>query len=356
MALKSYLIFTSIVCYFPIIVILLKNISKAKNKNIWFLLLHFILIVAVLIIRLFDQKNLYPLNINVIITLIILTFMSYYLYIYNLENQKSVFKLNLIFPIIIFVFINLFEDYVFSGIKFKSIKIIRFSKEKSISISNIITYFLFISYLLTLTWTRILKTFNKTPKATIEKKVLIKWVIPYTLLITISFIFSAFPSKLIGLNFVAILYFINTVVLFIMATYLLFNPKLLVNIYKSFSLKTPNAPKSKELLIIDNLLIENKYFLDKEMNLNKFTTIINRNPLQIRKILKSNNYNNFKEYLNSFRVDYLRELIDNGFLKTYSIDTAFKKSGFNSHQTMSRTFKKHYNTTAKEYWQKLKSN
>ena len=354
MALKSYLIFTSIVCYFPIIVFFLKNISKSKNKNIWFLLLHFILIVVVLTVRLFDQKNLYPLNINIIITLITLTFLTYYLYIYNLENQKSVFKLNLIFPITIFIFINLFEDYVFSGIKFKSIKIIRFSKEKSISISNIITYFILISYLLTLTWTRILKTFNKTPKTTIEKEVLIKWVIPYTLLITLSFIFSIFPSKILGFNFVAILYFINSVVLFIMAIYLLFNPKLLGNIYKSFSLKKPNLIKSKELLVLNNLLTENQYFLDKTMNLNKFTVICNRNPVQVRKILNANNYNNFKEYLNSFRIYYLRELIDNGFLNTYSIDTAFKKSGFNSHQTMSRTFKKHYNTTAKEYWQKLK--
>ena len=140
-----------------------------------------------------------------------------------------------------------------------------------------------------------------------------------------------------------------------MATYLLFSPKLLVNISKSFSLKTSNPLKSIELLVIDNLLIKKQYFLDKKMNLNKFTARINKNPVEIRNIIKENNYDNFKDYLNSFRVYYLKDLIDNGFLKRYSIDTALKKSGFGSHQTMSRTFKKHYNITVKEYWQKVKS-
>ncbi len=209
--------------------------------------------------------------------------------------------------------------------------------------------------MLTLTWITILKTYKKSVKATNEIKILKKWIIPYTILITLLFMFSAFPFKLIGKNFVNVIYFINSVIFFVMATYLLFSPKLLFNISKSFSLQTPNPLKSKELYAIDNLLIENQYFLDKKMNLNKFTSIINKNQVQIRKILKDNNYNNFKDYLNSFRVYYMKDLIDQGFLNTYSIDAALKKSGFSSHQTMSRNFKKHYNITVKEYWQNVKS-
>ena len=355
MDLKSYLIFTSIVCYFPIIVFLLKNISTAKNKNLRFLLLHFILIVLVLVSRLLDHINLISINITLAITLVILIFLAYYFYIFNLKNNKSSFKVNLLIPLIFFIIINLFENQIFSDFKIKSFKIIRFSNDVFITISNILTYFLLIPYILTLIWINIQKTYNITAKATIEKKILKKWIIPYTLLITLFFIFSAFPSKLFGKNFVNVFYFINSVILFIMATYLLFSPKLLVNISKSFSLKTPNPLKSKELLVIDNLLSKKQYFLDNKMHLIKFTAIINKNPVQIRNILKENNYENFKDYLNSFRAKYLKDLIDKGFLNTYSIDTALKQSGFNSHQTMSRTFKKHYNTTVKEYWQKVKS-
>ena len=355
MDLKSYLIFTSIVCYFPIIVFLLKSISTAKNKNLRYLLLHFILIVLVLVSRLMDHIDIISINIGLTIIFIILTFLAYYLYILNLKNNKSSFKVNLLIPLIFFMIINLFEDQIFSDFKFKSFKILRFSNETFISISNILTYFLLIPYLLALVWINVLKTYNKTAKATNEKKILRKWIIPYTLLITLFFMFSAFPSKLIGKNFVNIFYFINSLVLFIMSTYLLFSPKLLVNISKSFSLKTPNSLKSIELLDIDNLLLKKQCFLDTKMNLNKFTVIINKNPVKIRKILKQNNYENFKDYLNSFRVYYLKDLIDKGFLNTYSIDTALKKSGFGSHQTMSRTFKKYYNTTVKEYWQKVKS-
>ena len=355
MDLKPYLIFTSIVCYFPIIVFLLKNISTAKNKNLRFLLLHFILIVLVLVSRLLDHINLISINITLATTLVILIFLAYYFYIFNLKNNKSSFKVNLLIPLIFFIIINLFENQIFSDFKIKSFKIIRFSNEVFITISNILTYFLLIPYILTLIWINIQKTYNVTAKATIEKKILKKWIIPYTLLITLFFIFSAFPSKLFGKNFVNVFYFINSVILFIMATYLLFSPKLLVNISKSFSLKTTNPLKSKELLVIDNLLSKKQYFLDNKMHLIKFTAIINKNPVQTRKILKENNYDNFKDYLNSFRVKYLKDLIDKGFLNTYSIDTAMKKSGFGSHQTMSRTFKKHYNTTVKEYWQKMKS-
>jgi len=355
MDLKSYLIFTSIVCYFPIIVFLLKNISKAKNKNLRYLLLHFTLIVMILASRLMDHINLISINISLTIILIILTFIAYYLYIYNLKNNKSLFKVNLLIPLIFFLIINLFGNEIFSEFKLKSFKITRFSNEAFISISNILTYFLFIPYLLTLIWINIQKTYNTTANATNEKKIFKKWIIPYTLLITLAFIFSAFPSKLIGKYFVNVFYFINSVILFVMASYLLFSPKLLVNISKSFSLKTPNPLKSIELVVLDSSLTEKQYFLDIKMNLNKFSLIINKNPVEIRKILNENNYDNFKDYLNSFRVSYLKDLIDKGFLKTYSIETALKKSGFGSHQTMSRTFKKHYNTTVKEYWQKMKS-
>ncbi|MDB2538991.1 hypothetical protein N9X23_01325 [Flavobacteriales bacterium] len=273
-----------------------------------------------------------------------------------MKNNKSSFKVNLLIPLIFLIIINLFEKEIFSDFKLKSFKIIRFSNEAFISISNILTYFLFVPFLLTLIWRNIQKTYIITAKATNEKRILKKWIIPYTLLITLAFVFSAFPSKLIGRNFVNVFYFINSVILFVMATYLLFSPKLLVNISKSFSLKTPNPLKSIELLALDNLMIKNQYFLDKNINLNKFTAIINKNPVEIRNIIKKNNYDNFKAYLNSFRVYYLKDLIDKGFLKTYSIDTAFKKSGFGSHQTMSRVFKKHYKTTVKEYWQKVNSN
>ena len=80
-------------------------------------------------------------------------------------------------------------------LKLKVIKIIRFSNEAFITISNILTYFLLIPYILTLIWINIQKTYNVTAKATIEKKILKKWIIPYTLLITLFFIFSAFPSS-----------------------------------------------------------------------------------------------------------------------------------------------------------------
>lgn len=355
MDLKSYLIFTSIVCYLPIIVFLLKNISKAKNKNLRFLLLHFILIVLVLVSRLLDHINLISINISFTTSIIILAFLMYYLYVDNLKINKSYFQKKLLIPLIFFIVINLLDNQIFSDFKIKSFKIIRFSNDVFITISNILTYFLLIPYILTLIWINIQKTYNITAKATIEKKILKKWIIPYTLLKTLFFIFSAFPSKLLGENFVNVFYFINSVILFLMATYLLFSPKLLVNISKSFSLKTPNPLKSKELLVIDNLLSKKQYFLDNKMHLIKFTAIINKNPVQIRNILKENNYENFKDYLNSFRAKYLKDLIDKGFLNTYSIDTALKQSGFNSHQTMSRTFKKHYNTTVKEYWQKVKS-
>ena len=88
------------------------------------------------------------------------------------------------------------------------------------------------------------------------------------------------------------------------------------------------------------------------MSLIKFAGIINKSPVEIRRTLK---INNFKEYLNSFRAIHLKNLISSGYLNTYSVDAALKKSGFNSHQTMSRTFKINFKMTAKEYWEKLKS-
>ena len=351
--LKPYLIFSSIVCYIPIIVFLGKNILKSKNTNIWYLMFHFILLVFILLSSLLDQLNLFSINVELTTFLLILTFIVYYIYIHNLENDKSGYKLNLILVTIFFVIINLFETEIF-GETFKNIKIIRFTNKTYITISNILTYYLFIIYIIILTWHNISKIHNKT-KTTIEKQILKKWIIPYTILISIAFVVSGIPFKFFGIYYVSVFSFINSVVLFIMAIYLLFSPRLLVNISKSFIKKQQIISKSKDLIFLDKLLFKDKHYLDREMNLIKFAGIINKSPVEIRRTLKINNFNNFKEYLNSFRAIHLKNLISSGYLNTYSVDAALKKSGFNSHQTMSRTFKINFKMTAKEYWEKVKS-
>ena len=48
------------------------------------------------------------------------------------------------------------------------------------------------------------------------------------------------------------------------------------------------------VIFLDKLLFKDKHYLDREMNLIKFAGIINKSPVEIRRTLKINNFNNFK--------------------------------------------------------------
>ncbi len=104
-------------------------------------------------------------------------------------------------------------------------------------------------------------------------------------------------------------------------------------------------------------LEEEKVFLDQELNQKKFATILKTNKRYLYEAISFNTKDNFKDIINSFRVQEAKKLIkqlinSNSYINNNEIS---EKSGFNSITTFYRGFKKHTGLTPKEYIEEYKA-
>lgn len=144
----------------------------------------------------------------------------------------------------------------------------------------------------------------------------------------------------------------------IITTYIMLNPNLFLQIIKpnSNSKKTgSNSAILTELAVkLNHLMVENKWYLDANYSLTNFSADTDITANTIREIITEEGYKNFSAYINSFRISHSEQLISNGYLDTYSIESLCKDSGFQSEVTFYRVFKKIHNRTPKEYSYSLK--
>jgi AraC-like DNA-binding protein len=144
-----------------------------------------------------------------------------------------------------------------------------------------------------------------------------------------------------------------------MSSYIILNPDLFLQITKlnHTSKKTPiEASKLPDLvLLLERMMDQNKFYLDANYSLTNLSSDTDISANTIREVIAASGYKNFSAYINSFRIANAEQLISNGYLDTYSIESLCKDSGFQSEVTFYRVFKKVHNCTPKEFSYNLKS-
>jgi AraC-like DNA-binding protein len=144
----------------------------------------------------------------------------------------------------------------------------------------------------------------------------------------------------------------------LLTTYVMLNPDLFLQIIKpnSSSKKTgTNTSILPELASkLNRLMDENKWYLDANYSLTNLSADTDITANTIREIITAEGYKNFSAYINSFRIAHAEQLISNGYLDTYSIESLCKDSGFQSEATFYRVFKKIHDRTPKEFSYTLK--
>ena len=144
-----------------------------------------------------------------------------------------------------------------------------------------------------------------------------------------------------------------------MSSYILLSPHLFLQITKlSYaSKKTPlDASKLPDLASqLERMMDQNKFYLDANYNLTNLSSDTDISANTIREVIAACGYKNFSAYINSFRIAHAEQLISNGYLDTYSIESLCKDSGFQSEVTFYRVFKKVHDCTPKEFSYNLKS-
>lgn len=141
------------------------------------------------------------------------------------------------------------------------------------------------------------------------------------------------------------------------ASYILLNPTLLLNISKT------NFPTKKTIIEdrkridfyfnLNKLITTNQLYLDANYTLNNLSNDSGIAAITIRDVISQNGFENYSGYINSFRITHAETLIQNGHLENFSIESLSKNSGFQSEVTFYRVFKKINKCTPNQYRQNL---
>ena len=111
---------------------------------------------------------------------------------------------------------------------------------------------------------------------------------------------------------------------------------------------------------VDTFSMVHFFFNNEEAYLKKRITIedvvdrIGTTKKKVQKAILANSQLNFNDFVNSYRINRSIELIDSNYLIKKNLKSLSVESGFNSHQTFYRAFKKNKGCTPTEYWKDFK--
>jgi YesN/AraC family two-component response regulator len=98
-----------------------------------------------------------------------------------------------------------------------------------------------------------------------------------------------------------------------------------------------------------------KPYHDSELTLTSLASQMNINRNQLSEIINTGTGGNFYDFINKYRVDEVKQLIENPKFKDYTMLAIAFEAGFASKSTFNSIFRKATGLTPTEYKEKLKS-
>jgi AraC-like DNA-binding protein len=100
---------------------------------------------------------------------------------------------------------------------------------------------------------------------------------------------------------------------------------------------------------IESFLMKDNSFLDSTLNLASISSKTGIRSELVRNSIKEHSNMNVPMFINSYRINYSIKLIDEGYLKNFSMEGLAEKAGFNSQENFNRVFKLINSITPTEY-------
>ncbi|PCJ94775.1 MAG: hypothetical protein COA50_10300 [Flavobacteriaceae bacterium] len=133
-----------------------------------------------------------------------------------------------------------------------------------------------------------------------------------------------------------------------------------LNVYKDLQLTTQkysssslSAEEMQNLYKqIEQLFQEGQVYLEPELKIDVIANKLNVTTHRISQTINTLTLKPFYDYVNSFRVDHLKELLLDTDHRKFTILALGIESGFNSKATLNRTFKQHVGMTPKAFQQR----
>jgi AraC-like DNA-binding protein len=112
---------------------------------------------------------------------------------------------------------------------------------------------------------------------------------------------------------------------------------------------TERSESEKLLVLLRNLMKEEKPYLDPELNIITLSAKLNMHPHKLSKLLNSHLQQNFFDFINQYRVEEFKSLALDADYKNYSILAIAYDAGFNSKASFNRIFKNITGHTPSQY-------
>jgi AraC-like DNA-binding protein len=185
----------------------------------------------------------------------------------------------------------------------------------------------------------------------------------------IAFIFLSNSSLFNNWGIISLLpLFFNSVSFFIISSYLLIHPIVLNGLpfikYKEMetNLLTEETSKipfieedySEKIQQINQFFEKEKPYLNKDLSLVQVAAYLDLPIRDLSYIL--NNYFNcrFTDFVNQYRINYVISIYNDSYLENFTIESAAMEAGFMSKSGFYKSFKKLYDMTPTEYFQRIK--
>ncbi|MEN0004510.1 MAG: helix-turn-helix domain-containing protein [Bacteroidota bacterium] len=105
---------------------------------------------------------------------------------------------------------------------------------------------------------------------------------------------------------------------------------------------------------LEELMQNEKPFLDKKLNLNKLSAIAQRSPNDLSRLFSQYYQCNFYDFVNKYRLQHLERIIQRPGAEQYKIIALAEESGFNSKATFYKVFKEKHAMTPTQFLKQRK--
>jgi len=350
---------------FSICVLLFSKRTTKNSFHLDFLLLH--LVASTLIVLIYKYSQHYGfVNLSItyrsVLFLRLVSIVFFALHVKSaIAGVKSKITFRFYFLLVVFVF--------FLVLNYFNIYLLDFRSNKNFILNTPITDLFFVSDIVLISFLSqlfyvfyifyiIKSNFIKTNKKVLKMPYL-NWVLLYTfiwLIIIVLINYYYFSSSLLLNNqqfnvYLKILSAVSIVIFILNPRILSYLP--LISKINVYNVDTHSNEINKK---IDFIITTQKLYLNPDFSLTELVFISQFSNSQIRNAIMANHSMNFRSYLNKFRVLYSEHLIKSNYLNTHSIVALGKESGFNSHQSFFRAFKKLHNMTPGQFRKKYFDN
>jgi len=207
---------------------------------------------------------------------------------------------------------------------------------------------------------RLLFTYFKIKSDSEQVKAVKKWVFTIThikaavtiLLIVFSFFLVESNNEL----FISFARNLAVIAFICAALYLKTHINLMYNIPEFLNPSFQNKENRKKTIQLSHIFEtikgvteKEKLFLNTEFSLTYLSDYFSKKPHEISLSITEMGYKNFSEFGNSFKINFAKNLITKGYLKSHNIDALSQESGFGSTNSFYRAFKKSEGTTPATY-------